>query len=129
VVIPRLENDFVEILKATAEKKLNQITIRTNPLRATTLMLVAGGYPEAYEKGLEISGLENLKDVFAFHAGTKIADGKVVTNGGRVIALTALGNTIEEALAKSNEAAKNVTWQGRYYRTDIGKDLLQYQIQ
>ena len=129
VVIPRLENDFVEILKATAEKKLNQITIRTNPLTATTLMLVAGGYPEAYEKGLEISGLENLKDVFAFHAGTKIADGKVVTNGGRVIALTALGNNIEEALAKSNEAAKNVTWQGRYYRTDIGKDLLQYQIQ
>ena len=124
VVIPRLENDLVEILVATAAKKLNEITIKTNPLTATTLMLVAGGYPEAYEKGLEISGLENIKEVQAFHAGTKLANGKIVTNGGRVIALTALGTSITDALAKSNAAAKQVTWQGRYYRTDIGKDLL-----
>lgn len=125
-VIPRIKTDFVEILQAVADKTLDKIQLSISPQTATTLMLVAGGYPEDYEKGAEISGLEDLGLVQAFHAGTKLSNGKVVTNGGRVIALTALGDNITDALANSNIAAQNVIWQDRYYRTDIGKDLLKY---
>lgn len=91
---------------------------------ATTVMLVAGGYPEDYEKGKVISGLDKVGEVLAFHAGTALKDNKMVTNGGRVIALTGLGSDIQGALAKSNKAAENVTWEKRYYRRDIGLDLL-----
>ncbi|MDX5436591.1 MAG: phosphoribosylamine--glycine ligase, partial [Pontibacter sp.] len=84
----------------------------------------SGGYPEGYEKGKEISGLENVpKDVLVFHAGTSIVNGKLLNSGGRVFAVTALGDTMEEALAKANAAAEAITWQDRYYRRDIGFDL------
>jgi phosphoribosylamine--glycine ligase len=125
VVIPRIESDFVELLLAAAKKELDQVVLKISPKVATTVMLVAGGYPEEYEKGQVISGLDKVKEVLAFHAGTKAgADGEVLSNGGRVIALTALADTMEEALHKSKAAAEEVTWKDRYYRKDIGFDLL-----
>ena len=125
VVIPRIESDFVELLLAAAKKELEQATIKISSKVATTVMLVAGGYPEEYEKGHEISGLEKVKEILPFHAGTKSGkNGEILSNGGRVIALTALGNSIEEALTKSKSAAEQVVWKDRYYRKDIGFDLL-----
>jgi phosphoribosylamine--glycine ligase len=125
VVIPRIESDFVELLLAATKKELSQVEIKISSKVATTVMLVAGGYPEAYEKGQTIEGLDKVKDVLTFHAGTKMdAKGKVLSNGGRVIALTAYGNSMEEALAKSKAAAEIVNWKDRYYRKDIGFDLL-----
>jgi phosphoribosylamine--glycine ligase len=125
VVIPRIESDLVELLLAAAKKELNQAEIKISPKVATTVMLVAGGYPDEYEKGQPINGLDKVKDVLTFHAGTKMdGNGKVLSNGGRVIALTAYGNSMEEALNKSKSAAETVTWKDRYYRKDIGFDLL-----
>ncbi len=124
VVIPRIKNDFLEVLTKVAEKKLHQVNLEVSDQTATTVMLVAGGYPEDYEKGKVISGLDKVGEVLAFHAGTALKDNKMVTNGGRVIALTGLGPDIQGALAKSNKAAENVIWEKRYYRRDIGLDLL-----
>ena len=125
VVIPRIESDFVELLLAAAKKELDQVVLKISSKVATTVMLVAGGYPEEYEKGQVIRGLDKVKDVLAFHAGTKAgSNGEVLSNGGRVIALTALADTMEEALNKSKAAAEQVTWKDRYYRKDIGFDLL-----
>lgn len=126
VIIPRIKTDLLEIFIAAAEKRLSDITIECLPETATTVMLVAGGYPETYETGKEISGLENVSDVLAFHAGTKISEGKVLTNGGRVMTITALGETIKDALAKSNRGAASIEWENKYYRKDIGLDLLSY---
>ncbi|HEY8401722.1 MAG TPA: phosphoribosylamine--glycine ligase, partial [Cytophagaceae bacterium] len=116
VVIPRIESDLVELLVATAKKELFKTNISFKKQAATTVMLVAGGYPGDYEKGKEISGLESVEDVLVFHAGTLLKDNKVVTNGGRVIAVTAYGDTIEDALAKSNKAAEKINWEKKYYR-------------
>ncbi|TAH24735.1 MAG: phosphoribosylamine--glycine ligase [Cytophagales bacterium] len=128
VVIPRIENDFVEILKAVAHKQLDKITISTTAQSATTLMLVAGGYPGEYNKGDEILGLDNIsKDTLVFHAGTKKEAHKTFTNGGRVMALTSLGNNISDALQKSNRAAELIQWKNKYYRRDIGKDVLRFE--
>ena len=126
VVIPRIKSDIVPLLIATAKGDLADKTIEFKPEAASTVMLVAGGYPEAYQKGDEISGLDKIQDVIPFHAGTKSIADKVVTNGGRVIALTALGDGIFDALDKSNIAAKSITWKGRNYRQDIGFDLKKY---
>ncbi len=126
VVIPRIKSDLVPLLVATAEGNLAGKLIEFTEEAASTVMLVAGGYPEAYKKGDEISGIENVENVIPFHAGTKLVDGKVVTNGGRVIALSALGNGIFDALAKSNKAAEVVTWKDRNYRQDIGFDLKKF---
>ncbi|SDL99796.1 phosphoribosylamine--glycine ligase [Catalinimonas alkaloidigena] len=125
VVIPRLKNDLVEVMEAVAEQRLDEITLEVDPRTATTVMLVAGGYPEKYEKGDVISGLEGLKQTLVFHAGTRQNENEeVVTNGGRVLSITALGDSIPEALEKSNAAAEAITWKGKYYRKDIGLDLL-----
>jgi len=124
VVIPRLKTDFVELLIAAAKGTLDKIKLEFDERTATTVMLVAGGYPESYEKGNEITGIEAVKDALVFHAGTALRNGKVVTNGGRVIALTAFGTNIKDALAKSNAAAEVISWERKYYRKDIGLDLL-----
>lgn len=124
VVMPRIKSDFVDLLIATADSTLKDATIEFTEEAASTVMLVAGGYPEAYNKGDEISGLDSVENVIPFHAGTKSVDGKIVTNGGRVIAVSALGKDLAEALAKSNKAAEQITWDKRNYRTDIGFDLL-----
>lgn len=124
-VMPRIESDLVDLLEKTATGKLNGTTIKTSPLTATTVILVSGGYPEEYEKDILISGLENVTDTLAFHSGTKKDSiGAIVTAGGRVLALTSLGNSINEALSKSYSAAEKISYNGKYYRRDIGQDLM-----
>lgn len=123
VVLPRIKTDFVELLVAAASGNLSEQKIEFHQETATTVMLVAGGYPGPYEKGDEIQGLDKVEQVIAFHAGTKLKDDKVLTNGGRVLALTGMDKDWKEALKKSNNAAEVINWTGRYYRTDIGFDL------
>lgn len=123
VVLPRLKNDFVEVLKAIADQKLDEIEIEIDERAATTVMLVSGGYPEAYEKGKEITGLENVVDSIPFHAGAKLENGKVVTSGGRVLAMTSYGNTYDEALKKSYQSIDKLHFDKMNYRKDIGFDL------
>lgn len=123
VVIPRIKNDLVDILTAMAKGKLDEINLDIDQRTATTVMAVSGGYPEAYEKGKEITGIENIEDSLVFHAGTKKSEGKVVTNGGRVIAITSLGNDFQEALQKSYQNIEKLHFDGMYYRKDLGFDL------
>jgi phosphoribosylamine--glycine ligase len=123
-VIPRIKSDLVEIFEAVGSKTLHKTKLEIDPRTTTTVVLVSGGYPEDYEKGFPISGIENTKDVLVFHAGTSKKDGVLVNTGGRVIALTAFGSHIEEALAKANFAAETIQWQKKNYRKDIGLDLL-----
>jgi phosphoribosylamine---glycine ligase len=123
-ILPRIKTDLFELFRALHDGELDQVDLEVDPRTAATIMLVAGGYPEAYEKGQVISGLEAVRDVHVFHAGTTLNEqGKVVANGGRVIALTALGDNLPAALATANTAAEKITWQDRYYRRDIGFDL------
>jgi phosphoribosylamine--glycine ligase len=124
VVIPRIKSDLLETFIAVADKKLASLKFELDNRIATTVMMVAGGYPGDYEKGKVISGLENVKDAVAFHAGTKDENGTIVTNGGRIIAFTAFGNSIEDAVKLSYEAANTVKFDGCYFRKDIGQDLM-----
>lgn len=123
VVIPRIQNDLVTIFESMANQTLDTIDLQIDERTATTVMTVSGGYPQAYEKGKEISGLEDISDALVFHAGTQRKEGKIVTNGGRVMAVTAYGNTIKEALEKSYQNAGKLDFEGIYYRKDIGFDL------
>lgn len=124
-VMPRIESDLLELLKKAATGKLNGTTIKTSPLTATTVILVSGGYPEEYEKNILISGLKNVTETLVFHSGTKKDNnGAIVTAGGRVLALTSLGNSITEALSKNYSAAEKISYKGKYYRKDIGQDLM-----
>lgn len=123
VVIPRLKSDLVEVLLAMANGTLDQINLEIDERAATTVMAVSGGYPEAYKKGKEITGTEKIKDSIVFHAGTKLSDGKVVTNGGRVIAVTSFGKDFREALQKSYQNMEKLHFDGIYYRKDLGFDL------
>lgn len=128
VIIPRVQNDLVELLVAAARGELSGVKVAFDPRTATTIMLVAGGYPEAYDKGKVISGLDTVSEVLVFHAGTSLDPAqKVVTNGGRVMALTAFGSDIRDALKKSNAAADKIVWEKKYFRRDIGLDLLAYE--
>jgi len=123
VVLPRIKTDFVELMKATAEGRLSEIDIELDERTVTTVMLVSGGYPGNYEKGKEISGLDKVEDSVVFHAGTKPEGDKVLTSGGRVIAVSSFGETMEEALEKSYKNAEKIDFEGKYYRKDIGFDL------
>ncbi|MEJ2113866.1 MAG: phosphoribosylamine--glycine ligase [Flavobacteriaceae bacterium] len=123
VVLPRLKNDIVEIFQAIANQTLDKIDIKIDDRAATTVMLVSGGYPEAYQKGNEISGLENIEDSIAFHAGAKLKDDKIITSGGRVMAITSYGNTYKEALKKSYQNIEKIHFDNMFYRKDIGFDL------
>lgn len=124
-VIPRLKNDILELFIEMDNGKLGDVDMIFDSRHAASIMLVSGGYPESYEKNKKIFGLEKLKNTIAFHAGTTLDHkGNILTNGGRVIALTSYGNTMEEALAKSYDASKLITFDKMYYRTDLGKDLL-----
>ncbi|RPH31970.1 MAG: phosphoribosylamine--glycine ligase [Bacteroidales bacterium] len=126
VVIPRIENDLVELLDLTGKGKLSECKISISDQVATTVILVSGGYPDVYEKGKVITGLNEIEEVIAFHAGTKLVDGSIVTAGGRVLALTCISHSADESLLKSYKAASIIGYEGKYYRTDIGKDLKQY---
>lgn len=123
VVIPRIENDLLEIFLAVADEKLNEIELRIDKRAATTIMAVSGGYPETYEKGKNITGLDTIENTVVFHAGTQLIGGQVLTNGGRVLALTSYGSDFNEALKKSYQSMKKIHFDRMYYRTDIGFDL------
>jgi len=122
-VLARLENDFVALLEAVAKGNLRNIRIEEDRRFAATIILVSDGYPERYEKSKEIQGLESVKDSLIFHAGTKREWQKILTNGGRVLALTSYGQTMHEALSKSNKNAERIKFNGKFYRRDIGFDL------
>ena len=124
VVIPRLASDLVELLEAARDGQLADKTIAIDPRTCATVMLVSGGYPQAYEKGKVMTGWEQTSDSILFHAGTKTVNQTVVTNGGRVLAITSFGDTISEAVQQSLENAATIEFEGKYYRTDIGKDLM-----
>lgn len=124
VVFPRIASDTVELLAACANGTLDQVELQTKPEACTTVMLVSGGYPGSYPKGIAITGTSEVKDATVFHAGTKTEGDQLLTNGGRVIAVTALGKDIPEALEKSLSGAATIQFEGRYFRTDIGKDLI-----
>ena len=122
-VLPRIKSDLLELLQAVGEGKLAEKTLELDSRFATTVMMVSNGYPEAYEKGKNITGIENVQDAIVFHAGTKLEGSEVKTNGGRVIALTSLGEKMNEALTNSYANAEKINFEGKYYRTDIGFDL------
>lgn len=123
VVIPRIKTDLVEVFQAVANQSLDAIDLELDERTATTVMLVSGGYPEAYEKGKIITGFEDVEDSMVFHAGTDCKDGKVVTNGGRVMAITSFGNDFKEALQKSYQNIKKIHFDKMNFRKDIGFDL------
>jgi phosphoribosylamine--glycine ligase len=124
-VMPRIESDIVPLLYAAATGSLATETIKFKPQAATCVMLVAGGYPETYEKGDVILGLDKSdNDTLLFHAGTKYNNDKVVTDGGRVLAITSLATTANEALKKCYKKASSIVFEGVYFRKDIGKDIL-----
>ena len=123
-IIPRFESDFLDLLKGVASKTLRTKQIRISDKTAATVMLVAEGYPGNYKTGQEISNLEEVKNAMVFHAGTKRLNNKVKTNGGRVIAVSALGDSIEEALQISLANARLIQFEGKKFRKDIGMDLL-----
>lgn len=123
VVLPRLKTDLVDIFKAMASGTLADIEIDIDERAATTIMLVSGGYPEAYEKEKEITGIEKVEDSIVFHAGAKEIDGKVLTVGGRVMAVTSYGSTYQEAIKKSYQNIEKLHFDKMYYRKDIGFDL------
>jgi phosphoribosylamine--glycine ligase len=125
VVIPRIKNDLVDLLQATANGHLEGIAIEKDNRSATTIVAVSGGYPNDYEKGFEITGLgEVSEDSFLFYAGAVLKEGKTVTSGGRVICATALGTDLDEAINKSRDLVEQLSFEGKYFRRDIGFEFL-----
>ena len=123
VVIPRLKTDLVALFKAVADETLNEIDLEIDERAATTIMLVSGGYPEEYQKGKVISGIETVTDSLVFHAGTKSENGQVLSNGGRVLAVTSFGTDHHEAIKKSYQNINKLHFDTMYFRKDIGFDL------
>lgn len=126
VVLPRIKTDLVKLMAAAADGKLDKIKLSINTKSAVTTMVVAGGYPEDYKKGDLMEIPEADKDTVIFHAGTKLTESGVLTNGGRVIALTGLGRTMTAAVKKSQKMARKVKFKKKYFRKDIGLDLMKY---
>ena len=123
VVMPRIKSDLVELFQAVANQTLNEVSLEIDERSATTIMIVSGGYPEEYQKGKEITGIENVTDSIVFHAGTKIENEKVVSNGGRVLAVTSYGDNFQAAIKKSYQSIEKLHFDTMYYRKDIGFDL------
>ncbi|CAG5009103.1 Phosphoribosylamine--glycine ligase [Dyadobacter sp. CECT 9275] len=127
VVLPRIQSDFAMLMAATAKGTLHDFEMNISPQVAVTTVLVSGGYPGDYEKGKVITGSEKVEDVYLYHAGTTFnGNTEVVTNGGRVMALTGVANSLENAVHKSQRAAQVVQYEGKYFRHDIGMDLIRY---
>ncbi len=123
VVIPRIKTDLVELFEAVSDQCLDKVNLTVDERTACTVMLVSDGYPGNYEKGRQISGLDKVQESVVFHAGTKTESGEVLTNGGRVLAITSYGENMDEALEQSYANADVVNYEGKYFRTDIGFDL------
>lgn len=123
VVMPRIKSDLVELFLAVANEKLDEVLLEIDSRTATTIMVVSGGYPEDFEKGKTITGIENVQDSLVFHAGTKLDNGNIVSNGGRVLAVTSYGNDFKEAIKKSYQNIDKLHFDKMYYRKDIGFDL------
>jgi len=122
-VMLRLKSDIVDLFEGVAKGDLNQRSVVFDERAAVCVMLVSGGYPQAYQKGYPIMGIENVEGSIVFHSGTALKDGQVVTNGGRVIAVSSYGKDKDEALAKSFQEAQKILFTDKYFRSDIGKDL------
>jgi phosphoribosylamine--glycine ligase len=122
-VMLRIKSDLVDLFEGVAQGNLNERTLQIDERTAASVMLVSGGYPGSYVKGYPISGLDQVKESIVFHAGTKLAEGQVVTNGGRVLAISSYGKDKADALAKSFVNAQKVEFQDKYFRRDIGFDL------
>ena len=120
IVFPRIKSDLVKHFVALAKGELQNEVIEIDERAAATVIVASGGYPENYEKGKEISGLDTVKDSIVFHAGTKSENGKILTNGGRVLAVTSFGKNIQEAVATSNTSIEKIQFEGKYFRKDIG---------
>ena len=122
VIIPRVENDLVEILLATSQQRLNEVTIKTSPQVAVTVVAVSGGYPNDHETGKEIHGLNGstIDGTIIFHSGTRLENDRVLSSGGRVLAITSLGDNIREAVEQSNYMLEQIFFEGIYFRDDIG---------
>ena len=124
VILPRISSDFLKLLEAAAYGNLENAEIQISNDFATTVMMVSGGYPGNYEKGKIINGLDQIGESILFHAGTKDVNGVIQTNGGRVLAASAMGKSIDEAVKKSYQLVDRIQFEGKYYRSDIGKDLM-----
>ncbi|MFT6055346.1 MAG: phosphoribosylamine--glycine ligase, partial [Roseivirga sp.] len=125
-VFSRIDSDLVDLLVGCGAGTLKTKTFKVNSKIATTVVMVAGGYPSSYEKGKVISGLSTLSEATVFHAGTqKNEKEEVITNGGRVLAVTGLGDTVEEAMENAYNGVRKITWQDEYHRNDIGQDILE----
>ena len=124
VVIPRIKNDLLGIINDCLESNLEDVTLDIDDRFVTTVILAANGYPNNYNKGDEIGNLSEENNTKIFHAGTKSLDDKILSNGGRVLACTGFGNSINEALTNSYKIAKKISWNNKYFRSDIGKDLI-----
>ena len=123
VVIPRIQSDLVDVFKAAAHKKLDKVSLKIDKRAATTVMLVSGGYPESYEKGKIIQGIDQVDESIIFHAGTKQEDDHILTSGGRVLAVTSYGQDFKEALKKSYRSIEKICFDKMNFRKDIGFDL------
>ncbi len=123
VVMPRIKSDVMEMFQAVAAKNLKNYKLEVDSRTAAAVMLVSGGYPGAYENGKEITNLEKVSDSIVFHAGTKQDGNTIVSNGGRVLAVTSYGDSIQEAIGKSNNYANIIKFEGKHFRNDIGFDL------
>jgi phosphoribosylamine--glycine ligase len=122
-ILPRLKNDIVELFQSTVHGRLSTVNIEVDVRAAVTVILASGGYPGDFEKGKVITGIDEIKDSIVFHAGTKEENGNLVTNGGRVLAVTSLHEDWKEAISISNTNAEKISFEGKYFRKDIGFDL------
>ena len=123
VVLPRIENDFLEIMLAIENQTLDKINLKINPDHFSNVVLASKGYPEKYEKGFDITGLNNVEDSIIFQAGTTLAENKTITNGGRVLSVVSRDKTFQRALKKSYSNIEKINFEGKTFRKDIGFDL------
>jgi len=125
VVLPMLKSDLAEIMLAAVDGQLDQVEVENQTGSAATVVMASGGYPGSYAKGMVISGLDSVAEATVFHAGTKLADGQIVTSGGRVLAVTGIGDNLQQALDSAYEGVRKVNFEKAEFRTDIGQSSIE----